>query len=250
MKNLTFLSALCLFASALFLVSCDDMNLTTGDGSEKVVANGKLAVIEVQPGAFNQVKLNGVFNVFLIQGEKESVKMEADENVLPFILTSVDNAVLTVKMKNDIAINKMKKINVYITFVNLSKVSTEGVGMLNCADRMTFKEIELDCKGVGATRLDLVAEKLTIHSEIVGAMFLKGLVTEVVIDHKGVGAIRAFELKAEKLTLNSEGIGTAEVYASKELNIHSSGFGGVQYKGDPATKNINTEGLGKVARVD
>jgi hypothetical protein len=246
MNKLVFSS---LMALALLLGGCDNMTVTTGDGSERVEGNGKLVTSEREAGSFNRIDLQGVFNVILSQGEKEALKVEAEENVLPLVETSVEGNTLKVKMKENTSIRKMKKINIYITFVDLSAISSEGVGMLKAAQHLKFRELLFSSKGVGATQLDLEADKLNIRSEIVGAMFLKGKVTEASIEHKGVGAIEAFDLQAEKMTLVSEGVGSAEISASKELNVRSAGLGGVKYKGDPQIKNIRNQGLGKVEKA-
>jgi hypothetical protein len=40
------------------------------------------------------------------------------------------------------------------------------------------------------------------------------------------------------------------VYASESIDITANGVGSVQYKGNPKTKNIKSEGIGKVEAVD
>ena len=246
----THLFILSAFFSILFLASCDNMTISTGDGSYKVTGNGKLISENREVSSFNQIDIEGVFNVVLTQGEKESVKVETDENIQPLILINVADNVLSVKMKDSTSINKMKKINIYISVVDISKLTSNGVGSLKCPQKLKLKDFELITKGVGATDLKLSVEKLTIHSEIVGALILSGEANEVVISHNGVGIIEAFELKAEKLSLHSDGIGSAEVYASKELTINSSGLGGVKYKGDPQVKNIKNDGLCKIEETN
>ncbi|MFL5764286.1 MAG: head GIN domain-containing protein [Bacteroidia bacterium] len=221
MKKVTLLSVF--FSLVLLLSGCDNMTVTTGDGSEKVQGDGKMTTSEREAGSFNRIELQGVFNLYLTQGGKEAVKVEAEENVMPLVQTSIEGNVLKIKLKDDVSLKKVKKINVYVTFVDLSEISSEGVGMLMSTGHLKFRDLLFSSKGVGATKLDLEAEKLTIRSEIVGAMFLKGKVTEASIEHKGVGAIQAFDLQTDKMTFVSEGIGSAEISASKELNVRSSG---------------------------
>lgn len=246
MKKSTCLLGIFTVFSTFLLISCDNMTVSTGDGSYKVTGNGKLTSEVRETGSFNQLETEGVFNIVLSQGEKESVKVETDENIQPLILTSVTDNVLSVKMKDSTRIDKMKKINIFITIVDLNKFTTTGVGSLKCSGKLNLKNFEFVSKGVGASELDLSADKLTIHSEIVGALILSGEAKDVVIKQDGVGVIKAFDLKAETLSLHSDGVGAAEVYASKELNINSSGLGGVKYKGNPQVKNIKNEGLCKV----
>ncbi len=226
------------------------MTIKTGDGSNEVEGNGKVISEAREVPAFNEIRIEGVFNVFLSMGEKATVKVETDENIQPVIIASVENGVLTIKMKDSTSLSKMTKIDVFVSVAELRKLSTEGVGKLRCLTQLEVKELELNCKGVGSTSIDLISEKLTVHSEIVGALMLAGRVNEVLIDHNGVGGIQAFNLKAEKLRLNLDGIGGAEVFASKELLIEAKGLGGIKYKGNPQVKNIDNKGIGKIQQVD
>ncbi|OFY84638.1 MAG: hypothetical protein A3F72_01385 [Bacteroidetes bacterium RIFCSPLOWO2_12_FULL_35_15] len=248
MKNILF--SLILISASLIFTSCNNATVSTGDGSNKVTGNGKVKSEQREINHFNKIEAVGVFNIILSQSDQESVKVETDENIQPLILTSVENEVLTISMKDSTSIDKMKKINIYISFTDLSKLNSTGVGSLKCATKLNLKEFELDAKGVGATELNIDAEKLTINSEIVGALVLAGTVKEVIINNKGLGAISAFDLKAENLSLRSEGVGAAEVYASNDLRVDVSGLGSVKYKGNPKTKNIKKEGLSKVERAD
>lgn len=247
MKTLSLFSKILFFLTAILFVSCDDMTVSTGDGSDKVKGNGILTTEVREISSFNQIILEGVFNVYLIQKGKESIRIETDENVLPYIVTEVENNILTVKLKDDSKITKMKKINVFITLADINKLETKGVGLLNCMDTLNLKTLDLELKGVGATKLKLNCQNLNIKSELVGALFLSGSGQELNIKHKGIGSFEAFDFKAEKVNLESDGIGKAEVFASEELIIDAKGLGGVVYKGNPATKNIKNEGVGVVA---
>lgn len=250
MKILTLFSKTFLIAFLLLFVACDDMSVSTGDGSNKVKGNGIVTseVREIPP--FNQIVLEGVFNVYILQKDKESIRIQTDENVLPYIVTEVENNILTVKLKDDSKITKMKKINVYITLTDINKLENKGVGLLHCMGEINLSTLELNLKGVGASKLNLNCDKLDIHSELVGALFLSGKGKEVSINHKGIGALEAFDFKAEKVSLVSDGIGKAEIYASKELTIDAKGLGGVKYKGNPEIKNIKNEGVGVVMSAE
>lgn len=248
MKNKILLSAIIAFAS--FLSGCDNVTISTGNSSTQINGNGNVQSQNRPVNQFAQIDIQGVFNVFLSQANQESVKVETDENIQPLIITSVENNILTVKMRDSTSIGKMKKINIYISFPHLTKLTTEGVGKLNCLNKLKVDDLELNCSGVGITDLNLSGNKLFIKSEIVGAIVLSGDVSEVKINHSGLGMIEAFELKTEKLSLDADGIGAAEVYATKELNINANGVGGVKYKGNPAIKNIKNEGIGKVESED
>ncbi len=249
MKHIPFLTAL-IFSAGFFFAGCNNVTVSTGDGSNKASGNGKLKSEQREVSSFNKIEADGVFNLILSQSGKDSVRVETDENIQPLILTSVENETLKIKMKDNTSIDKMKIVNIYISFASISKMNTNGVGSIKCTDKLNLKEFELNCKGVGAAELNLDAEKLTINSEIVGVLVLSGVVKEAVIHNQGLSVISAFNLKTEKLNLHSEGAGAVEVYASKDLSVDISGLGSVKYKGNPETKSVKSEGLSKVESVD
>lgn len=243
----TYLSKSLILAAALFVASCNDMTVTTGDGSNKVDANGKVTSEEREIPPFNQIVTEGVFNIYLLQKDKEAIRIQADENVLPYITTEVTDGVLNVKLKEDTKLVKAKKINIYITLKDITKIQNKGVGTLHCMDTLKLKAVELGMHGVGETKLLLHCDSLTVKSEMVGALFLEGRGKSLTIDHKGVGAFNAFKFMAENVKLESDGIGKVELYASKDLWIEAKGLGGVVYKGNPERKHIKNKGVGVVA---
>lgn len=235
---------------AIPFVACGDMTVSTGDGSDKVKGNGKVTTEEREIAPFNQIVLEGVFNVYLVQKEKEKIRIETDENVLSYIITEVENNVLTVKLKDDSKITKMKKINVYITLADINKLETKGVGLLHCMGKLNLKSVDLQLKGVGATKLNLDCDTLNVKSELVGSLTLSGSSKVFNVNHKGIGAFEAFDFISENVNIESDGIGKAEVYASKKLIVDAKGLGGVKYKGNPSSRNIKSNGFGVVASAE
>jgi hypothetical protein len=237
-------------AAFIFAAACNNENSSIGVGSGKIDGDGKVISESRVIDPFNAIKITGVFQVILDQGTKENVRIETDENIQRMILTSVQNGILTLRLKDSASIGEVRKLNVYITLVDISKLSTEGVGTLKCASSLKLKTLDLKSEGVGITELNISGDQLNIHSEIVGALKLSGDEKEVSIEHNGVGMISAFGLKAEKLSLKTDGVGAAEVYATDEISIDASGIGGVKFKGGAQKRHIKNDGVGKVTEVE
>ena len=232
------------------LMSCNNVTISTGDGSDKITGNGKTTSETRDISAFKAISLEGAFNVILEQADKEGVKVEADENILPTIITVVENDTLKVRMRDNTTIQNLNKLEITIALVTISGIKTEGAGNLSSTDTLQLNELNMDLNGAGTTRLYLVADKLTVNSQTVGALFLAGSAKETAIDHNGVGLIQAFDLKSDKLTLKANGVGAAEIFASQELNIDASGIGSIKYKGGATKTQIKNDGIGKVECVD
>jgi hypothetical protein len=231
------------------LLACTT-NVKTGDGSNKVEQEGTEGKEQRKVGDFNMIEIDGVFNVNISQGSETGLSVEGDKAILEHIITEVEGNTLILKMEDDTDFGDIDPIHINVQVTDLSSVKTTGVGKVESAGFLKFDQFQLTSEGVGAIDLKLSANKLVVKSSSVGAITLAGKVKEADITHNGVGVLQAFELLTQNLTLSSNGIGAAEVYASESIAIDAKGVGSVQYKGNPTIKNIKSEGIGKVSAVD
>jgi hypothetical protein len=239
-----------LLSMLLMLFSCNDTTIKIGPGSgTRLEGNGKVSSVNREIGPFDKIEISGVFNVFLIQGTAPALKVETDENLQDLITSSVQDNTLKLGMKDSTRLGKRTKMNVYVTLTDLKKLKTKSVGNVSSMTILNLDELEVECASVGTTNLMLNADKLTMKLDIVGAVNLSGKVKHAEITHNGVGAVNAFPLEAEYLSLKANGVGTAEVNALKELHVKASGIGSVRYKGEPAVKDIENNGIGKVSKI-
>jgi hypothetical protein len=63
----------------------------------------------------------------------------------------------------------------------------------------------------------------------------------------GVGSLEAQGLRAESVDLDMSGLGGATVHATRAAEVDLSGMGSATVYGNPATRNVNANGMGKVA---
>src|SRR5688572_20241434 len=75
--------------------------------------------------AFNKLELNSVFNVFLIQENAHSIRIEADDDVVNDISFEVREGTLTVRnrQRQQWLRPESNKVNLYITAAALNSIS-------------------------------------------------------------------------------------------------------------------------------
>ncbi len=91
MKRILLAAALSTLATVSF--AQDKKERTTLEG------NGKLVTREVSVSSFEALKASGVYELKLSQGNKESVKIEADENLQELFEVKNEGAKLVIDMK-------------------------------------------------------------------------------------------------------------------------------------------------------
>jgi hypothetical protein len=234
MKKLLLASLSGLFITGIY---AQDKNKTR----ETIEGNGKLTTREVNVSPFDALKASGVYELRLSQGNKESVKIEADENLQEYFNVRNDGSKLVIDMeklnsKNFKSKNKMK---VYITFKNLKELELKTVGNVASDEQLSFDDLDLSTKNVGNVDLNLTAKKLNLDSKSVGNVKLSGKATEAVVKNKGVGSFEAGNFVVQSMNIENDGIGSAEVNAEKDLKVKDSMMGKVKNKGGATIRKMN-----------
>ena len=209
------------------------------DKSAKIEGSGNVITKDVAIQPFDQLEASGVFNVVLTQGTKESVKIEAEDNLQPLFEVKNEGSKLMVDMKKDPRFNSKKKMIVYITFKNLKSMDLKMVGNVSSTGNLNFGDLSLANKSVGSVDLALNAQKLDINNKSVGNLKLSGKADNAVIRSNSVGAIRASDLQVQTMDIDNDGVGSAEVNAVKVLKVKDSFLGKVKNAGSATAKRIN-----------
>ena len=203
--------------------------------------NGNVITREVSVSPFTTLKANGVYELKLIQGSKESVKIEADENLHELVTVSNEGSSLVIHTK------KMEKVNltgkyklkVYVTFTKLKDVDLGMVGNVSSEDELTFDKLHLDNKSVGNVELKFTADRLDLNNSSVGNVRLRGKVQEAVVKNTGVGNLEAGGLEVQTMSIDNSGVGNAVVNAQKNLKVTDSFLGKVRNKGAAPIRKKN-----------
>ena len=225
------------------------LSFTLPSCAQKVSGNGEVVKQDRPIESFSEIEIGGVLNVYLEQGDTESLTVEADENLLDLIETENRGNTLVVRLKKGVELKKAEQKDVYITLRTLDKLDIGGVVHVESTTPLEMEQLNLEISGVSQTDLELRCDQLTANADMVGGLTLRGEVREATIRNGGVGSLKAFDLLVDKLTITNSGVGSAEVQAQDEISITSSGVGSVRYKGDPVVKELKTSGIGKVKKI-
>jgi hypothetical protein len=209
--------------------------------NEKIEGNGKMVTRDVAVSSFDVLKASGIYELRLSQGDKESVKIEADENLQEYFSVKNDGSKLVIDMdkiknKNLHSKNKMK---VYVTFKNLKALELSTIGNVNSEEALSFDDLEFKNKSVGNVNLNLNVNKLDLNNTSVGNVKLNGKAEEVVVKNIGVGSLEAGSFIVQTMDIENMGVGSAEVNAEKNLKVKDSFLGKVRNKGAATPKKMN-----------
>jgi len=219
------LAAASVVAGAL-LAGCGDISITIGDGESKVKGSGVTATETRAVAAFTAIDATGVGKLKLRVGEEDSLKVTADDNILPLIKTEVKDGVLVLSTKG--ATNSKTDIVFEATAKTIRRLENSGT-------------VSIDAKGFNGG-------ELSVEASGVGSIMLAGRVDSLKAQLSGVGSLEAEGLTADRVQTDLSGVGSASVRAEKSISGSVSGVGSLTWKGAATEVSTNVSGIGRVSK--
>ena len=208
---------------------------------ETIEGNGKSVTRNVAVQPFDALKASGVYELKLTQGDKEGVKIEADENLQDLFTVRNEGTKLVIDMKKmeHKNLKAKNKMTVSVTFRKLKSLELSTVGNVAAENALSLDDIDINNRSVGHIDLKLTANKLTLENTSVGNVKLSGRAQTAVFKNSGVGSIEAGSFVVQTLNIENTGVGNAEVNAEKELKVKDSFLGKVKNKGAAPVRKMN-----------
>ena len=217
-----------LIASAIMGGACSFSNITIGQRALR--GSGDVITETRQVSNFTRIELDGSGDVEIVFADKESITIEAEDNIMPLIETKVSNGVLNIGFKSNTSVTTFKPIRFTIEMKSLEGVRIDGSGDVHIPES-AFDALDLEINGSGDIQANGTAEILDVRLD-------------------GSGNINCADLTARSAVVNVNGSGSAKIDVTDSLNIDISGSGSVRYSGDPATLHTNVSGSGSIKKTD
>ncbi|MGB7875102.1 MAG: head GIN domain-containing protein, partial [Anaerolineales bacterium] len=197
---------------------------------------------------FDSIVLEYPGEITVRQGESESVKIEAEDNLLAQLSTEVRNGTLylenTERNWRD-RVNPTEPVLVTITVVELNRVQFPTAGKM-LIEELKTDSLSVSVSGAGDVTLkDLDAGSLDFSLSGAGNINVDGIAESLQLSISGFGNFNGGDLQSQSADVHISGAGSARVWAEESLSASISGAGSVDYYGDP-TVDEHISGVGSV----
>jgi hypothetical protein len=223
----TLLRALVVVLLAAVIVVTGMLTGCNGIGAHVVRGSGSIATERRDVSGFTEVRVNGMGDVTLEQTGTDSLSVEADDNLLPLLETTVRDGVLRLGTKDNVNIQPSRAIRYHVTVRKLTGFGISGSGSVNAT-------------GIDTDRLDGAISGS-------GSATLTGRADAVDLSISGSGSYDASNLQSRTAKVSISGSGDAVVNATDKVDASVSGSGSVHYLGSPSV-STHVSGSGTVAR--
>jgi len=227
----------------MFMFNDGDVYFGPGEsGSGKVVTETRKVT------DFHAIEISYPGEIVITQGNAVSVKIEAEDNVLPGLKTQVKGNTLEIfyKAENGKHVNPTEAVKITIVVKELDDVQFSSAGELTI-DGLKTDKLDFDLSGAGkVTVSDIETKSLRIDLSGAGSMEATGTADQLEMNISGFGSFDGGDLHSQSASVNISGAGSATVWVDDELDANVSGAGSVNYYGSPSTLTKNVSGVGSV----
>ncbi len=211
--------------------------------------SGDVITEDEQVSNFNRVELDGPGELNISQGDEESLSVETDDNIMPYVKAEVrgDTLYLGLESGNFTSVSPTRLIYT-LTLIDLNSIKVDGSGDIKSRGIETNR-LEIIIDGSGNITIEpLLADEVDVTIDGSGNVMLTGEVTnqDVLIDASG--EYLAGDLRSESVEVVSDGSGDATVWVTDSLDVLIEASGSVNYFGSP-TVNSTISGSGDVNRL-
>lgn len=231
-----------LFFSIFFLLVNNSTEAQRVKGSGNVIDKG----MAISP--FESIEVSSAFTVELIQSGKEFVKIETDDNIMPYILVEVKGKNLRIRFKKGARIRKTTKLKAIIGFNELTKIRLSGATDLEAKELLTFDELTIKTSGASSLNLNLKAKQLFVDCSGASDLDLSGQVDKLNIELSGASELNAYLLHAKNCVADVSGASDAKIFASEKLSLEASGASSVEYKGNPTEVDVEEHSASSIRK--
>ncbi|GAA0878605.1 hypothetical protein GCM10009119_15730 [Algoriphagus jejuensis] len=200
------------------------------------------------PGRFTQIENSGSWDVEIVKGPKDEVRLESNGFDLSKVITEVEGEKLEIKLEK----GSYKNVNlkVYITVRELESVGNGGSGHMRLVSDFGANSFNIGQSGSGSiSAKNINTEKLNVGMSGSGKLTISGgQAEEANIGQSGSGDFDGINFTADAVKIGKSGSGSTSIGVSEVLTVGASGSGNVYYRGDPEKKSIGVSGSTKVIK--
>lgn len=228
MKKLNFASVLTLFFAISLVTTLSAQNWSWNG----IKGEGPKVTKTLNVSSFDGFTVAISGNVYLKQGNTQSVTIEAQQNIIDNILTDVSDKHW--KIKFDKNVRNHDGVKIWITIPTLTKAYISGSGDITGENKFTgVGNLITGVSGSGDIKLEVEAKSIDGKISGSGNVKLGGSANNLAIAISGSGDFYADALSVKDATVSISGSGDCRVDASENLTVKVSGSGDVKYKGRP-----------------
>ena len=238
-----------LIALALGFSLISITEIVTANTLVTIVKKRTMADDERNVSGFKGISSSGSYDVRITMGNKESLRLEGDNDVIKGIETVVENGILKIRNRNrnNWSWGSRDRVTIFITAKTLNSLTLSGSGDIVVKGVVKASRLTNTLSGSGSITLSADADEYISTINGSGEITVRGRADKATIKIGGSGDFEGQDLKTSVADIKVSGSGDASIFVDKTLNAAVSGSGDITYDGN-AKVNKTKSGSGSISK--
>jgi len=216
--------------------------------------SGDIVIEEREVAGFKAIEVNDIFNIFIQQDTVHSLLLEGGENLLPNIITRVENGTLKIDNENTQRWSRdYDRVNVRLTVDTLNLMDLQEPSYIVTLDTLCGDYISIFAiAGMNEADMILNYRYIEVGSSHTagGKLNLSGKVSFLRVGFYNSMQLDAQYLYASDIEVMSKSIGDIYINCSGTLKANIFNDGNVYYRGNPQSIIEDARGKGRLISLD
>ncbi|MCP9750776.1 head GIN domain-containing protein [Ferruginibacter sp. HRS2-29] len=227
---------LIIIAAGVLFSSCDSES-----GSGHVITQKRSAT------GFTKLSVSSGIEVELRKGPG-SVTVEADDNLMEFIETEVENGTLKIGIKDHTSLHDVH-IRVFVTANDISSIKASSAASVEVKDPLVSSgTVSLDASSAASITTSVEAPEVHMEASSASEIKVSGRTRNVNANSSSASTIKAFELLSENTVAEASSGSSIDVFASVSIEANASSGSDIDYKGAAAVVKKQESSGGSVSK--
>ncbi|XLS27780.1 head GIN domain-containing protein [Flavobacteriaceae bacterium M23B6Z8] len=227
--------------ASIFLSSCV-VNFGEGKRGNGNVVSETREVTE----DFNVVHAAEGLDVYITQGKEFSIDVEADENIIEYINTEINDGTLRIDCEEQIGRAKSKKI--YVTLPEIVAINASSGSDVFGQGLIEADKLDISSSSGADIRIEVDTQNLTCDASSGADIDISGNAINLRANASSGADIDGRSLTVENCTADASSGSDISINVTKELNASASSGADVRYSGNPEIVNKSKSSAGSVTK--
>lgn len=216
-----------------------DFQFAGGTG-ERIAGSGKLVSEDRPVGGFQQVRMTIPGTLEVQQGPAESLTVQVEDNLMPYLTTEVRGNTLQIGWKPNTSILTRQPVQLKLTVKDLQGLESTSSGSVKVGP-LTTGNFQLTLSSSGDIEIDSIqADKVSVNLSSSGNITMKGSADQLDAQLTSSGSFHGDDLQVRQAQVRLTSSGNATVWATASLDARLTSSGNVYYYGSPTVNQTAT----------
>lgn len=194
---------------------------------------------------FTKIKVSTGLELYISQGSKNKITVEADENLQDIIITEVKDGVLKIYSEKNIWRSKARKV--YVTIKNLDAIAATSGSDVYTNERLKVNDLNISATSGADITISVDANTVETSATSGSDIEISGVSNNHISKATSGASIDAYQLRSKNVTAKVTSGADINVYASESIVAKATSGGGIDFKGSPKKVDKKTSSRGSVS---